>query len=241
MPASEPPDYIDQVLGYVQFPFDRPAIRQELEDHIEDLLSDVPELSEEERPGYIRGRMGDPETVGKALNREHSPVLGWLWKLSKWALILVLVLNLSTLLSIPLVLWETVTYGASWHYSAPSADVIAKVDCQGITGTLDDTSVTIDQLRLHQDGMVEVCYRTYTNPLSGSAGWDFHIPYGCYQTDTGVVFHGGGGMSSTRGPAGYHQYQLDDFPQDAQTLIVDYDRYGRTFYGEIPLVWEDIS
>lgn len=241
MPVSKSSDYIGQVLGYVRFPFDRPAIRQELEDHIEDLLSDVPELPEEERPGYIRSRMGDPETVGKALNKAHSPVLGWLWKLSKWALILVLVCNFSTLSYLPLALWETVTYGAPWHYSAPRKDVAALVDCDGVTGKLDDTWVTIDQLRIYEDGLVEVCYRTYTNPLSGSAGYSFSFPPDSYRTDLGGGPFFGGDASYHHGPAVYHQTQLNEFPADAGVLIVDYDQYGRRFYGEIPLNWEAVS
>lgn len=238
MPASEPPDYIDQVLGYVQFPFDRPAIRQELEDHIEDLLSDAPELPEEERPGYIRGRMGDPKTVGKALNREHSPVLGWLWKLSGWVMWAVLLWNLPALLCLPSTVLDYVTYSPG-HYDPPASGLVATVDCD-VTGQIDDMEITIDQLRLYDDNELEICYRTIQSPFCRSAQWSFNLPNDCFHNEDGETFYFGGGFSKG-GHISYSQDCLEDFDPDSELLILDYDRNGRTFYAEIPLDWEVAS
>ena len=35
--------------------------------------------------------MGDPEAIGKALDQVHKPWLGWLWKVSRWLLIVLAV------------------------------------------------------------------------------------------------------------------------------------------------------
>ncbi|MGM9536918.1 MAG: hypothetical protein ACI3VN_01160 [Candidatus Onthomonas sp.] len=238
MPASRPPDYIDQVLGYVQFPFDRPAIRQELEDHIEDLLSDVPELPEEERPGYIRGRMGDPETVGKALNQEHSPVLGWLWKLSGWIMWAVLLWNLPALLGLPSTVLDYVTYGPG-HYDPPASGLVATVDCE-VTGQIDDMEITIDQLRLYDNNELEICYRTFQSPFCSSACWSFSLAPDYFRNENGAAFDSGGGFSKG-GSVSYHQECIDHFDPDSKVLILDYDHNGRIFYAEIPLDWEVAS
>lgn len=240
MPASKPPDYTDQVLRYVRFPFDRPAIRQELDEHIEDLLSDVPELSEEERPGYIRGRMGDPETVGRALNREHSPVLGWLWKLSGWAMWVVLIWNLPTLLGLPFILWNFVVYSPD-HYSPPASGLVATVNCE-VTGQIDDLEFTIDQLRLYDNDKLEVCYRTSQSPLSRSALGSFYLSADDFRDESGKIYSSGN-ISGGSGWVwvGYHHIHISDFDPEAQTLILDYDRNGRALYAEIPLDWEVAS
>lgn len=238
MPASKPPDYAEQVLRYVQFPFDRPAIRQELEEHIEDLLSDVPELPEEEQPGYIRGRMGDPEVVGKALNKEHSPVLGWLWKVSGWVMWAVLLWNLPMLLGLPSTILNYVTY-SSGHYEPPASGLVATVDCE-VTGQIDDLELTIDQLRLYDNNELEICYRTFQSPFCRSAQWSFALPNDCFHNEDGETFYFGGGFSKG-GRISYSQDRLEGFDPDSEFLILNYERNGRTFYAQIPLNWEVAS
>lgn len=74
-----------QVLRCVHFSPDRKAIEQELSAHYEDSVRDY------ERVGYeaalARERalrdLGDPEEVGRSLNRAHAPWLGWLWLVSR--------------------------------------------------------------------------------------------------------------------------------------------------------------
>lgn len=238
MPAPKAPDYTEQVLRHVQFPFDRPAIRRELDEHIEDLLSDVPELPKEEQPGYIRGRMGDPETVGKALNKEHSPVLGWLWKLSGWVMWAVLIWNLPMLLGLPSTLLDFVTYGPD-HYEPPASGLVATVDCE-VTGKIDDTEITIDQLRLYANNELEICYRTFQSPFCRSASWGFSLSADQFRNEDGVTFHSGGGFSKG-GRISYTQSCIDGFDPDSDVLILDYDQNGRTWYAEIPLDWEVAS
>ena len=73
------------VRAQVRFRPDRAAIEKELTDHYQDHVRDL------ERVGYERklaerralAAMGDPEAIGKALDRVHKPWLGWLWKISR--------------------------------------------------------------------------------------------------------------------------------------------------------------
>ena len=69
------------VTGQVRFKPDRWEIAKELEAHYEDRVRDL------ERLGYDRPlaeerslkAMGDPEEVGRAMDKAHKPWLGWLW------------------------------------------------------------------------------------------------------------------------------------------------------------------
>lgn len=82
------------VLEQVRFWPDHKAIRRELLAHLEDGRADL------ERLGYARElaeqrtleAMGDAVLVGSAMNRAHHPLLGWLWKVSRWLAVLLLTL-----------------------------------------------------------------------------------------------------------------------------------------------------
>ena len=73
-------EYCAAVCAQVRFRPDRQAIASELTAHMEDHMAaleaaGVP-LAEAKRQAIAA--MGDPEELGRALDRLHSPVLGWL-------------------------------------------------------------------------------------------------------------------------------------------------------------------
>lgn len=77
--------WLSTVTAQLRFPPDRQAVRQELADHLEDrqagyLLDGM--TAEEAEKAAVRA-MGDPQLVGRALNRAHRPAEGWLWLCSK--------------------------------------------------------------------------------------------------------------------------------------------------------------
>jgi len=89
-----------QVERQIRFWPDRKAIQKELADHYWDHVRDLQRVGYEPELSYRRGlrAMGDPEEVGRALDRAHKPWLGWLWMLSRMAVLLtaaMLVVNLA--------------------------------------------------------------------------------------------------------------------------------------------------
>lgn len=74
-------NWCDQVIGEVRFWMDHNSIRAELEAHIEDRCMALEELNYPPELAAERtlAAMGDPVEVGKALDKAHSPWLGWLW------------------------------------------------------------------------------------------------------------------------------------------------------------------
>lgn len=92
--------WCDTATRQVRFRPDRGAIQRELTAHYQDHVRDL------ERVGYdwklaeqrALAAMGDPEEIGRALDRVHKPWLGWLWIASRAVLILTV---MACLLSLP--------------------------------------------------------------------------------------------------------------------------------------------
>ena len=89
--------YTDRVLAVLRrgrvTTREREAIRQEINGHIEDHMEALRALGYDEWEAEERtiAAMGDPEELGKELNQVHSPLLGWLWLLSRWAVRMLIV------------------------------------------------------------------------------------------------------------------------------------------------------
>lgn len=83
--------FIRLLLHEVKFFPARARIREEYEAHFADAVERLrcQGKSEEEAEALAAERMGDPVELGRALNREHSPLIGWLLYLSRAALIVV--------------------------------------------------------------------------------------------------------------------------------------------------------
>ena len=87
-------DWAEQVVERMWFPPDRKRVRKELLDHMEDAREALMEqgLTDEQAQEQAVTAMGDAKAVGKALNKAHRPILGWLWFASKWISIFMVVL-----------------------------------------------------------------------------------------------------------------------------------------------------
>ena len=86
--------WLNRAVSGVRFGPDRAAVRAELEAHMEDKTADFqrifPGISREEAEERALSEMGDPAEIGKELARVHKPWLGWLWRASQAALLLLL-------------------------------------------------------------------------------------------------------------------------------------------------------
>lgn len=73
-------EFVWQVAKEIRYIFDRQSITQELKDHLSDSIQDLMEegFSKEDAEFQAVLQMGDPVEVGKQLNREHHPVLGYM-------------------------------------------------------------------------------------------------------------------------------------------------------------------
>ena len=90
-------DFCAQVCQQVRFRPDHAAIRAELAAHWEDHAAALMErgIPEEEAARRALEAMGDPEEIGKELDKSHSPLLGWFQELFRalvWTALAVLLM-----------------------------------------------------------------------------------------------------------------------------------------------------
>lgn len=86
--------WCDSAVSYIRFKPDRPAVRQELLEHMQDKYDDylgqgMPPADAERR--VIR-EMGSDRETGLLLRQIHKPYLGWVWRCTQWVLVIALVL-----------------------------------------------------------------------------------------------------------------------------------------------------
>ena len=229
--------YTQEVLKYIRFKYDRFDIGQELDEHIEDMLSENEEMTEEEQEKFIIENMGDPKEVGEELDKEHKPLLGWIWRISRFLMIVLIILNLPNALNIAFMAGDAVLTSIQ-GYQIDKSQVECSIKTH-ITGKIDDTHIIIDGVDKLKDGRVMVKYRTWNNPFGKAAAWTFSI--NCFYDEEGNKYFGGGG--SNGGFVSYSTERIADNSDgevlsEHEALVIDYDYNGRKFYAKIPLKWE---
>lgn len=94
LPHDRRDQWLDTAVSGIRFGLDRKAVRKELEDHMEDKLAGLrrlfPDIPEEEAQDRVLRDMGDAQELKASLARVHRPWLGWLWNISRWAMLLAL-------------------------------------------------------------------------------------------------------------------------------------------------------
>lgn len=88
--------WCDSAVSYIRFPPDRPAVRQELFEHMQDKYDGYIEdgLAPSEAERKTIQEMGSDRETGQLLRRIHKPYLGWIWRLTQWALVIALIVAL---------------------------------------------------------------------------------------------------------------------------------------------------
>lgn len=89
MNSNEFDDYIKNVLSQIGFVFEHKNIKRELMSHLLDLKDEYAEqgLESSDLTQRVIEDMGDPILIGKELNQIHHPIIGWLWWISRIAVV----------------------------------------------------------------------------------------------------------------------------------------------------------
>lgn len=243
-------DFLSAVLSQVRFRPDRSEIKQELSDHLEDSAAYYLELSEEKAAGREDSpaplsqeealsaalrHMGDAVELGKKLNQEHNPFLGWIWWVSRGlAVILVCICAVTAVLptALNLLVGLPELFFPASDKNLSASPIVYEIDHLNAKAQVDDQVIEILRLVYQEDGTMNVFYRSYRkNPFyywTSSVGLS-------YADETGTRYPNGSG--STRSSTFYANGtdQVDHFPADASKLIISYEQYDRQFQMEIPL------
>lgn len=234
MPSAEVREFIEKVVKRVHFVPDRYDIQLELAAHIEDsalLIQEQDNLSPEDSEKAALERMGDADEIGIALNRQHNPVLGYMWYFSR--IIMVLLCIIVILQSIPMLLVS----GWTMLFDYPIRDIPKETYVRHVKPNelikLDSRRIRITDVIQTEDGSLHILYSSYNLSFSGLHGWS-SSGIGIIKDEDGETYFNGGG----RGTAGIYsraRRSLDNFPFEKEKLIIEWDYAGRYYKVEIPL------
>lgn len=220
--------YIEAILSYVKFSFDRSVIRTELKSHLLDRIEDYTEAGQAEDAEELAiAAMGDAEEIGFELNRQHRPLLGWLWLLSRLAVVLLVIVDLYVG-GLPVLM--------SLFAHNPGKDIEKANIVYDITVNkrvqLDDRVINFRNVIYEKDGDLTIIYDYYEARFWG-ARWSLGN-IGTISDNLGnQYFSGSGGRNG--GIKTIARRTVENFSSEADTLIIDYDQYNRKYRVEIPL------
>lgn len=91
-------EYTNQLISHVKFGYDHREIREEYLEHMEDMYEFYLGcgMPADQAKSAVLADMGDPDELGHVLNEIHNPLLGWVWRLSRWLVVLLMAVLICT-------------------------------------------------------------------------------------------------------------------------------------------------
>jgi hypothetical protein len=221
-------------MSYIKFPFDKKKIKTELEAHLEDktdfYMQNGYDLETSEKMAIAD--MGDSKEIGKALNKQHNPAIGWIWKISNVITIIALVLSLYySVLPLVVSFFKSNDYPES---GIPHENIVYKLNIKKSV-QLDDTVINFTNVIYEKNGNLSIVYNYHDKKMHGR-GWSFG-GIGEVSDNIGKVYFSGSGYSRRR----TNVRTFKDFNKDATSLIITYNYFNRYYRVEIPLKKDEID
>lgn len=220
--------YIEDILSYVKFSFDRSDIRSELKGHLLDRIEDYTEAGQGEDAEELSiAAMGNAEEIGLELNRQHKPLLGWLWLISRLAVVLLIIVDLYVV-GLPVLMS---LFGHNPGKDIEKANIVYNITVNKRV-QLDDAVINFRKVIYEKNGDLTIIYDYYEARFWG-ARWSL--------SDIGTIsdnlgnryFEGSDGSKGGIKPI--VSRTVKNFSSEADALIINYDQYNRKYRVEIPL------
>lgn len=231
--SPEGKEFTDKVLKHIKFPYDRNAVRQELEEHIEDICDDLTEegYGREEAERLSVQYMGDADEIGRELNKAHNPILGWIWYISRLAATIAAAFLITTA-GVRGFSYMKAYFGNGYE-DYKNGELVYSAD-SGYETLIYDMHLKIDGVRYYDDGTLELRYKTWKSLFSDSIDWTFNLNGEFLTDEKGNKYYFSTGNSNGNKVC-HSQLFFEDFPQDVKTIIIDTDVNGQNIHCEIPV------
>lgn len=159
--------FLMEILSYVKFSFDKADIQTELESHISDKLEFYLQQGYgiEEAEQLSIDDMGDAKEIGTELNKQHNPIIGWLWRITN------VIAALTTIIFgfiFILFIGSTFLQG-NLVDEFPKSDIVYKIDLKEQV-KIDDRVIRFTNVIYDKNGSMNIFYETYYTRLWGT-GW----------------------------------------------------------------------
>ncbi|WDV47611.1 permease prefix domain 1-containing protein [Clostridiaceae bacterium M8S5] len=228
MPLSEKDSFISTVLSHVKFPSSRKKIQLELESHILDKIDYYVEqgYDEKEAEQMAVKDMGDANSIGKELNKEHNPILGWMCKITMYSIILLLIFIVIYLegLLMPVIAPSPID-------RISKSDIVYHISVDKKV-TIDDTVIKFTDLAYKKDGTLNLFYEYYDKSIRG-IGWSTNVISKIKDDNGNEYFHRL--IQSNSGYIKREQVEIKDFSHKASSLTISYNEYNRKYIVTIPI------
>lgn len=222
-------EFLEEVLSYIKFSYDRESIRSELECHISDRIDDYIEqgYDEDMAEQLTIENMGKPRDIGIELNKQHNPLIGWIFGLTNMIAALFVIINIFLIFAFIIV----PLFNKNPNPDIPVSNIVYQIDINEKV-KIDDTVIHFTKLIYDIDGDMNIFYISYSTKFLGTGWHSFYI--GDITDNLGNTYFSGSGASQ-HGLITKAQRVVHDFSSEADTLIIRYDLYNRKFEVEIPL------
>ena len=239
--------FCDHVCQYVRFHPDHEAIRAELAAHMEDHAAALMErgVPEEEATKQAVAAMGDPEEIGRELDKSHSPLLGWLHICFGWFT------GIAIYFSVVIVVWSLWGSSPPESFRAREAAWADRIYSSYSTVLLDtrpeavfhgrDYTFSVQRAILTEYyGCIDLDYLVradWFNPWLPTPNLTHFLRA---EDDLGNVYvngydtwdHGdrycGGGLTADTPRSAFYSLWVTGIPPEAESLTLVLDRFGTT-------------
>lgn len=228
-------EFLKDILSHVKFFFDREEIRLELKDHMIEKIENYMELGYdvEEAEEFTIKDMGDPEIIGVELNKEHNPIIGWIWRITQKIVGFFIIINI--LIAVPIILMTI--FNTNYINRIPKDNIVYRINLNE-KRQVDNRVIKFTNIIYEKDGNLNIFYRDYDKSFH-MGGWNFGN-IGIIRDDLGNEYPGYSGSGGGRVFSRWIN-TIKDFPEEANMLIIDYDQYNRKYKVEIPLKQGEIN
>lgn len=229
MHSHDSDEFLSSVIKHIKFFPDRTKIKNELENHIFDKMNHYIEKGHDAETAekLAVAHMGEAKEIGKLLNKQHNPVIGWLCFLTSMVLPIAIAYNvfLAGLFILLPLFWNNPIDDIPEARIAYSIKVNKSVQ-------MDDRIITFSKVVLEKNRNLSISYE-YHNKWFTNSGWSLGSIGELKDNLGNTYFTGNSSTSSGFISKGFRS--VKDFNPAADTLIINYDSYNRKYRVEIPL------
>ncbi|WP_346899730.1 permease prefix domain 1-containing protein [Clostridium sp. UBA7503] len=227
MPSLKKEKFLKEVLSYVKFFLDRDDIKTELESHILEKVDYYIEQGyEKEKAEELSiNDMGDAKKIGIELNKQHNPILGWIWYITNVMVGITIIFSvfvIGPLLVEPL-------FKANLINNIEKSNIVYKMDIDEKVN-VDVTVIHFKNIIYEKNGDLSFFYEYYDTKM-----WGYSIGLIREITDNLGNIYPYGPSEMQGGIKTKCMQTIKNFSREADTLIISYDNYNRKYKVEIPL------
>lgn len=233
MRSPEWEKYVKDILSHVKFKYDHKYIYSEIMEHMEDLYNNLVNegIDENEAIKLTVEYMGDSEEIGKALNKEHNPFVGWIYRILKYSAMLLIFLNISTVfIFIFSSINNFVTVNENVEKYGQKIEFIQEIDEKR---KINNTYIFLDKIVRYDNGDIKILYSLFKNPFSyGTKFTNGDILKIYDENNNEYIFRR---RSPNKKYYSYYEYTVDNFPKNEEKLIIKYGDRKEEYTVEISM------